>query len=140
VHLDPDQHIEAFVSTIENATNIPFIIPMNSKGTRLAIAAVSNLGGRYVSSLVVSNEGRSAAATVDILARDSSGAVSGQLLGVSIPAGGFFYRADILAALGVPDGFGPLEIRSTNLQPISAQSLVVSAAANRGAVMPGKDF
>ena len=139
VHLDPDQHIEAFVSTIENTTNIPFIIPMNSKGTRLAIAAVSNLGGRYVSSLVVSNEGRGAA-TVDILARDPSGTVSGQLLGVSIPAGGFFYSADILAALGVPDGYGPLEIRSTNGQPISAQSLVVSAAANRGAVMPGTDF
>jgi hypothetical protein len=144
VHLDPDQHVEAFVSTIENATNIPYIIPMTSKGTRLAIAAVSNLGGRYVSSLVVSNEGR-AAATVDIVARDSSGTISGQLTGVSIPAGGFFYRADILAALGIPSGYGPLEIRSTGTsaqpaQPISAQSLVVNAAANRGAVMPGKDF
>ena len=81
-----------------------------------------------------------AAATVDIVARDASGAVSGQMLGVNIPAGGFFYRADILAALGVPDGYGPLEIRSTNGQPIAAQSLVVSAAANRGAVMPGTDF
>ena len=139
VHLDPDQHVVAFVSTIENATNIPFIIPMNSKGTRLAIAAVSNLGGRYVSSLVVANEGR-AEATVVIRARDSSGAAGDQLLAVSIPAGGFFYRDDILAALGIPDGFGPLEIRSTNGQPISAQSLVVSAAANRGAVMPGTDF
>jgi len=139
VHLDPDQHVVAFVSTIENATNIPFIIPMNSKGPRLAIAAVSNLGGRYVSSLVVSNEGR-AEATVVIRARDSSGAAGDQLLAVSIPAGGFFYRDDILAALGIPDGFGPLEIRSTNGQPISAQSLVVSASANRGAVMPGTDF
>jgi hypothetical protein len=139
VHLDPDQHVVAFVSTIENATNIPFIIPMNSKGPRLAIAAVSNLGGRYVSSLVVANEGRSEA-TVVIRARDSSGAAGDQLLAVSIPAGGFFYRDDILAALGIPDGFGPLEIRSTNGQPISAQSLVVSASANRGAVMPGTDF
>jgi hypothetical protein len=139
VHLDPDQHIVAFVSTIENATNIPFIIPMNSKGTRLAIAAVSNLGGRYVSSLVVSNEGR-AEATVVIRARDASGAAGDQLLAASIPAGGFFYSADILAALGIPDGYGPLEIRSTNGQPIAAQSLVISAAANRGAVMPGTDF
>jgi len=139
VHLDPDQHVTAFVSTIENATNIPFIIPMNSKGPRLCIAAVSNLGGRYVSSLVVSNEGR-AEATVVIRARDSSGAAGDQLLAVSIPAGGFFYRDDILAALGIPDGYGPLEIRSTNGQPIAAQSLVVSAAANRGAVMPGTDF
>jgi hypothetical protein len=139
VHLDPDQHVTAFVSTIENATNIPFIIPLNSKGTRLGIAAVSNLGGRYVSSLVVSNEGRGAA-TVDILSRDATGAVSGQMLGVNIPAGGFFFQANILAALGVPDGYGPLEIRSTNGQPIAAQSLVVSASANRGAVMPGTDF
>ena len=142
VHLDPDEHVVAFVSTIENATNIPFIIPMNSKGPRLAIAAVSNLGGRYLSSLVVANEGR-AEATVVIRARDSSGAAGDQLLAVSIPAGGFFYRPDILAALGIPDGFGPLEIRSTNGQPISAQSLVVSATAgtaNRGAVMPGTDF
>jgi len=139
VHLDPDQHVVAFVSTIENATNIPFIIPMNSKGTRLSIAAVSNLGGRYVSSLVVANEGRGAA-TVDIVARDASGAAAGQLLGVNIPAGGFFYKDDILAELGIPDGYGPLEIRSTNGQLISAQSLVVSASANRGAVMPGTDF
>ncbi|HEU0007525.1 MAG TPA: CHRD domain-containing protein, partial [Terriglobia bacterium] len=139
VHLDPDQHVVAFVSTIENATNIPFIIPMNSKGTRLAIAAVSNLGGRYVSSLVVANEGRSEA-TVVIRARDASGAAGDQGLAVSIPAGGFFYTDDILAALGIPSGFGPLEIRSTNGQPISAQSLVVSASANRGAVMPGTDF
>jgi hypothetical protein len=139
VHLDPDQHVVAFVSTIENATNIPFIIPMNSKGTRLSIAAVSNLGGRYVSSLVVANEGRGAA-TVDIVARDASGAAAGQLLGVNIPAGGFYYKADILAALGIPDGYGPLEIRSTNGELISAQSLVVSASANRGAVMPGTDF
>jgi hypothetical protein len=139
VHLDPDQHVVAFVSTIENATNIPFIIPMNSKGTRLSIAAVSNLGGRYVSSLVVSNEGR-AEATVVIQARNASGTAGDQLLAVSIPAGGFFYSADILAALGIPDGYGPLEIRSTNGQPIAAQSLVVGAAANRGAVMPGTDF
>ncbi len=139
VHLDPDQHVTAFVSTIENSTNIPFIIPLNSKGTRLGIAAVTNLGGRYVSSLVVSNEGR-AAATVDIVARDPSGAVSGQLLGVSIPARGFLYRADILTELGIPSGYGPLEIRSTNGQLISAQSVVVNAAANHGAVMPGTDF
>ncbi|MCI0628206.1 MAG: CHRD domain-containing protein [Acidobacteria bacterium] len=139
VHLDPDQHVEAFVSTIDNATNTPSIIPMNSKGTRLAIAAVTNLGGRYVSSLVVSNEGR-AAATVDVLARDPGGAVAGQLTGVSIPAGGFFYRADILAALGIPSGYGPLEIRSTNGQPVSALSVVMNASNNRGAVMAGKEF
>jgi hypothetical protein len=77
---------------------------------------------------------------VDILARDASGVAAGSLLGVSIPAGGFFYWADILLALGIPGGVGPLEIRATNGQPISAQSLVVSAAANRGAVMPGTDF
>ncbi len=137
--LDADQHVEAFVSTIENATNTPYVIPMMSKGTRLAVAVVTNLGGRYVSSLVVSNEGR-AAATVDILARDISGAVAGQLTGVTIPTGGFFYRADILTALGVSSGYGPLEIRSTNGQPVSALSLVINAASNRGSIMTSREF
>lgn len=139
VRLDPDQHVDAFVSIIENATNTPSIVPMMSKGRRLGIAAVTNLGGRYVSSLIVANEG-STAATVDIVARDPSGTVAGQLSGVSVPAGGFVYRADILAVLGIASGYGPLEIRSTNGQPISALGLVVNAATNRGSVMAGKEF
>jgi hypothetical protein len=139
IRLDPDQHVDAFVSTIDNATNTPTIIPTMSKGTNLAIPAVSNLGGRYVSSLMVSNEG-SAQALVDIVARDALGGVQGQMSNVAIPAGGFLYRPDILAALGIPSGYGPLEIRSANGQPLSALSLVVNAATNRGAVVAGKGF
>jgi hypothetical protein len=139
IRLAPDQHIDAFVSTIDNATNTPTIIPTMSKGTNLAIAAVSNLGGRYVSSLMVSNEG-SSEALVDIVARDAQGVVQGQMSNVAIPAGGFIYRPDILAALGVPSGYGPLEIRSTNGQPLSALSLVVNSETKRGAVMAGKGF
>ncbi len=139
IRLAPDQHIDAFVSTIDQATNTPTIIPTMSKGTNLAIAAVSNLGGRYVSSLMVSNEG-SSEALVDIVARDAQGVVQGQMSNVAIPAGGFIYRPDILAALGVPSGYGPLEIRSTNGQPLSALSLVVNSETKRGAVMAGKGF
>jgi CHRD domain len=139
IRLDPDQHIDAFVSTIDNATNTPTIIPTMSNGTNLAIPAVSNLGGRYVSSLMVSNEGGSEA-LVDVVARDALGGVQGQMSNVAIPAGGFLYRPDILAALGIPSGYGPLEIRSANGQPLSALSLVYNAAANRGAVMAGKGF
>jgi CHRD domain len=139
IRLAPDQHIDAFVSTIDHATNTPTIIPTMSKGTNLAIAAVSNLGGRYVSSLMVSNEG-SSEALVDIVARDAQGVVQGQMSNVAIPAGGFIYRPDILAALGVPSGYGPLEIRSTNGQPLSALSLVVNSETKRGAVMAGKGF
>jgi CHRD domain len=139
IRLAPDQHIDAFVSTIDHATNTPTIIPTMSKGTNLAIAAVSNLGGRYVSSLMVSNEG-SSEALVDIVSRDAQGGVQGQMSNVAIPAGGFIYRPDILAALGVPSGYGPLEIRSTNGQPLSALSLVVNSETKRGAVMAGKGF
>jgi CHRD domain len=139
IRLAPDQHIDAFVSTIDHATNTPTIIPTMSKGTNLAIAAVSNLGGRYVSSLMVSNES-SSEALVDIVARDAQGGVQGQMSNVAIPAGGFIYRPDILAALGVPSGYGPLEIRSTNGQPLSALSLVVNSETKRGAVMAGKGF
>ena len=139
IRLAPDQHIDAFVSTIDHATNTPTIIPTMSKGTNLAIAAVSNLGGRYISSLMVSNEG-SSEALVDIVSRDAQGGVQGQMSNVAIPAGGFIYRPDILAALGVPSGYGPLEIRSTNGQPLSALSLVVNSETKRGAVMAGKGF
>jgi hypothetical protein len=139
VHLDSDQHIDAFVSLIDNATNTPVIIPMMSKGTRLSVAAVTNLSGRFISSLLVSNESASAA-TVDIVARDPQGAVTGQMTGVTIPAGGFFYSADILTAVGVSDGYGTLEVRSTNGQPVSAISLVKNGLSSEGSVVAGREF
>jgi len=137
VKLDPDQHVEAFVSMIENANDFPSVIPLTPRSRHLAIAAVTNLG-RFKSSLVIFNEG-SAAATVDIISRDISGHVTGQKT-ITIDANGFFTDTDILTTLGVSNGYGPLEIRSTNNQPLSAVSRVYSITDNRGSVFAGKEF
>jgi hypothetical protein len=135
--LEPDQHIEAFVSVIDNASNLPTVVPLTPKGTRLAIPAATNVG-QFRSSLAIFNEG-SQPATVDIVARGRSGAVTAQRTAISIAPNGFFNDLDILATLGVTD-YGPLEIRSTNGQPISAISLVYDTTDNRGSIFVGKPF
>jgi hypothetical protein len=135
--LEPDQHIEAFVSVIDNASNLPTVIPLTPKGTRLTIPAATNVG-RFRSSLAIFNEGPQPA-TVDVIARGRSGAVTGQKTGISITPNGFFNDFDILTTLGVTD-YGPLEIRSTNGQPVSAISLVYSTTDNRGSIFIAKPF
>ena len=51
-----------------------------------------------------------------------------------------FTDGDILTAIGVASGYGPLEIRSTNGQPLSAMSRVYSVADNRASVFMGREF
>ncbi len=137
IKIHADQHVEAFVTMIENTTNFPNVIPLAASGYRLAIASVTNVG-RFKSSLVVFNEG-TGAANVELTARDRSGAVSGQKT-ITIEAGSMFTDPDILTAIGVASGYGPLEIRSTNGQPLSAMSRVYSVSDNRGSVFMGKEF
>jgi hypothetical protein len=57
-----------------------------------------------------------------------------------IEAGGSFSDENILTTLGVGNGYGPLEIRSTNDQPLSAISRVYSVTDNRGSVLIGREF
>jgi hypothetical protein len=135
--LDPDQHVEGFVSVIDNASNLPTVVPLAPKGTRLTIPSATNVG-QFRSSLAIFNEG-SQPATVDVIARGRSGAITGQKTGISISPNGFFNDVDILTTLGITD-YGPLEIRSTNGQPISAISLVYNNADNRGSIFVGKPF
>jgi hypothetical protein len=49
-----------------------------------------------------------------------------------INAGGFFSTANILELLGVTSGYGPIEIISTNGQPIMATSRVYSTSGTSG--------
>jgi hypothetical protein len=135
--LDPDEHIEGFVSVIDNASNLPTVVPLTPKGTRLAIASATSVG-QFRSSLAIFNEG-SQPATVDVIVRGRNGTVTGQKTGISIAPNGFFNDPDILATIGVTD-YGPLEIRSTNGQPISAISLVYDTTDNRGSIFVGKPF
>jgi len=137
IKLDPDQHVEAFVSMIENTNNFPSIIPMAPRGLHLAIASATNLV-RFKSSLVVFNEG-STQANVNIISRDVGGNVKTQKT-ITIDAHGFYSDQDILTTLGLSSAYGPLEIRSTNNQPLSAISRVYSVTDNRGSVFAGKEF
>jgi CHRD domain len=138
VSLVGDQHFEAFISMIENTNNFPSIIPMTDVGIQLAIASVTNVG-KFRSTLVIWNRG-SLPAIVDIISRDVSGNVTGQRAGLTIDAGGCFSDENILTTLGINSGYGPMEIRSTNDQPLSAISRVYSVADNRGSVLVGKGF
>lgn len=137
IRLDLDQHVEAFVSMIENTSNFPSIIPLVPQGVDLAIASTTNLV-RFKSSLVIFNQG-SQEADVEIISRDISGNVKGQKA-IPIDAHRFYSDQDILTTLGLSNAYGPLEIRSTNKQPLSAISRVYSVTDNRGSVFPGKEF
>jgi hypothetical protein len=87
--------------------------------------------GSFKSSLVVVNTG-SAPALVDLISRDAEGNIKGQSRGMVIPAGGFFSTANILELLGVTSSYGPIEIISTNGQPVMATSRVYSTSGTSG--------
>lgn len=138
LELEADQHTEAFVSLIENGNDFPTIIPLTATALRFAVASVTNTG-KFRSSLIICNQG-DMPATVDILARGIDGVVMGQKKSITISSSGFFVDPDILTFLGVSNSYGPLEVRSTNNQPISVVSRVYSCADNRGGLLIGKEF
>jgi hypothetical protein len=69
---------------------------------------------------------------VDIISRDENGKITGELPSLVIPAHGSFGSSNILEQLGVSNSFGPLEISSTNGQPILATSRVYSTSGTSG--------
>ena len=130
VQLQSDQPIFGWASQIDNLTNDPgFAVSKGYGATRLIVQSTANVGS-FKSSLVVVNLG-SAPAVVDLISRDSEGVVKGESRGVMIPASGFFGTANILESLGV-SSYGPIEIISTNGQPIIATSRVYSASGTSG--------
>jgi hypothetical protein len=137
IRLDPDQHVEAFISVIENTSNFPSIVPLVPQGVDLAIVSTTNLV-RFKSSLVIFNQG-SEEADVEIISRDISGTVKGQKA-ITIDVHGLYSDQDILTTLGLSNAYGPLEIRSTNKQPLSAISRVYSVSDNRGSVLAATEF
>ena len=130
IQLQSDQPIFGWASQIDNLTNDPgFAVSKGYGATRLIVQSTANVGS-FKSSLVVVNLG-SAPAVVDLISRDSEGVVKGESRGVMIPASGFFGTANILESLGV-SSYGPIEIISTNGQPIIATSRVYSASGTSG--------
>ncbi|MGH9428152.1 MAG: hypothetical protein ACRD2L_17855, partial [Terriglobia bacterium] len=131
IRLESDQPIFGWASQIDNGTNDPgFAVSKGRGATRLLVQSTANVGS-FRSSLVVVNTG-STEAVVDLISRDAAGVVKGESRGVVIPAGGFFSTANILEALGVSSSYGPIEIISTNGQPIMATSRVYSTSGTSG--------
>jgi hypothetical protein len=131
VRLESNQPIFGWASQIDNSTNDPgFAVSKGQGAVRLLLQSTANVGS-FKSTLVVVNTG-DAAAVVDIVSRDLGGVVTGESRGILIPAGGFFSTPNILETLGVSSGFGPVEIISTNGQPVMATSRVYSSSGTSG--------
>ncbi|MFN8008612.1 MAG: DUF5719 family protein [Terriglobia bacterium] len=131
LQLDSDQPIFGWVSQIDNSTDDPgFATSKGIGSTHLLVQSTANVGS-FKSSLVIVNIGDSDAA-VDIISHDSAGEVQGQARGILIPKGGFYSTTNILATLGVNSSYGPVEIISTNGQPILATSRVYSDTGTSG--------
>lgn len=131
IRLQANQPIFGWASQIDNVTNDPgFAVSKGQGASRLLVQSTANVGS-FRSSLVVVNTG-STEAVVDLISRDAEGVVKGQSRGVVIPAGGFFSTANILETLGVSSSYGPIEIISTNGQPIMATSRVYSTSGTSG--------
>jgi hypothetical protein len=131
IRLESNQPIFGWASQIDNVTNDPgFAVSKWQGATRLLVQSTANVGS-FKSSLVVVNMG-SADAVVDLISRDVAGSIKGESRGMVIPARGFFSSANILETLGVTSSFGPVEIISTNGQPIMATSRVYSTSGTSG--------
>jgi len=131
IRLESNQPIFGWASQIDNVTNDPgFAVSRWQGATRVLVQSTANVGN-FKSSLVVVNMG-SADAVVDLISRDVAGSIKGESRGVVIPARGFFSSANILETLGVTSSFGPVEIISTNGQPVMATSRVYSTSGTSG--------
>jgi len=129
--LDSNQPIFGWVSQIDNSTDDPgFAVSKGIGSTRLLVQSTANLGS-FKSSLVIVNTGDSAA-TVDIVSHDSDGNIQGEARGILISRGGFYSTANVLETLGVSSSYGPVEIVSTNGQPLLVTSRVYSNSGTSG--------
>ena len=131
IRLESSQPIFGWASIIDNATDDPgFAEGKGAGSTALLVESVANMGS-FKSSLVIVNMGASSA-LVDILSHDVTGQINGELRSIVIPARGYFSSDNILERLGVSNNFGPIEITSTNGQPIIATSRVYSTLRTSG--------
>ena len=131
IRLESSQPILAWASQIDNTTDDPgFAVSKGGGASKLLVQSTANIGN-FKSSLVVVNLG-AAAAAVDIVAHNVQGTVQGELRGQVFRRGGFISFANILEGLGTVNDFGPVEIVSTNGQPLLATSRVYSLSHTSG--------
>ncbi len=125
VRIDSDQPIVSWASQIDNSTSDPGFSMGRGKGSSHFLVPSAANTASWRSSLVVVNT-NSQPAYVDIISRDNNGDVQGRLMGLLIPSGGFFSHDNILAYLGVTNGYGPIEVST----PYASAPLMVTSKIN----------
>ena len=131
ITVEATQPVIAWASQIDNVTDDPGLAISQAGGNSHVLIQSAANAGNFKSSLVIVNTGTSTA-IVNLTSRDSNGNLTGQLQNLSIPAHGFFSVPNILERLGVSENFGPVEILSTNGQPLVVTSRVYSTSGTSG--------
>ena len=125
IRVTADQDIFAWVSLIDNSTHDPALsVATSLSATKWLIPSATSTGS-FKSSLALANLDAEPA-QVAVIARDSEGAVMKSTV-LNIPASGMFVSQDVLATLGLPGRFGPIEITSSSGKPLVAASRVISS-------------
>jgi len=94
----------------------------------LLIPSATRLGA-FSSSLLLANLGEMVS-PVQLLSRKPDGSQAGTSVTAAIPAGGTVQIDKVLPLLGISEGYGPLEVRSGNGQPIAAFSQVANISGS----------
>jgi YVTN family beta-propeller protein len=132
VRVTSDQPFSSFISVINNATNDPALQVGRSTGySNLVLDAVTNTGN-FRSKLVILNLGNAIGATSLTVYNPDTGETLATKTDIFVPVGGFYLSNDILADMGLVGKFGPLQIKSPNLQPLIVVTLVESTSNTGG--------
>jgi type 1 glutamine amidotransferase len=124
IRVTADQDIFAWASLIDNQTQDPALsVAVSHSATKWLVPSATSAGS-FKSSLALANlDGEPAQVAVTV--RNSDGTVMKSTV-MTIPASGMFVSQDVLATLGLPGRFGPIEITSSNGKPLLAASRITS--------------
>ncbi len=126
IFLESAQPIAAWASEIDNLSNDPgMMVGRNAGSSRIWIPSAANTGA-WTSSMILENIGSSdSPISIQVYAPDGNLLASSQGA-LTVPAMGNLSFDNILAFLGISNGFGPVEIISSNNQPLLATCRVFS--------------
>jgi len=132
VRVTADQPFSSFISLINNVTNDPALQVGRSTGySNLVLDSVTN-AGNFRSKLVILNLGNAIGVTSLTAFNPDTGETLATKTDIFVPVGGFYLSNDILADMGQTGKFGPLQIKSPNLQPLIVVTLVESTSNTGG--------
>jgi hypothetical protein len=118
IKLNSTQLITGYTTLIDNSSDDPSIAASVTGGAPHVWVPSSTNINPFRSSLMVINAGNNAAASVNVVVRDTSGNIIGQEDGRVIPPNGFFSVDDLLTSLNITSNYGPVEITSTDSAPL----------------------